>query len=398
MSNAHPGIPSGQFAIQAQERVVFGTPAGAAVLAEAEKAGAQRVFVTATRSLAKLADGPLQWVEKALGARHVGTFSAIAAHSPREDVIAATAAAREARADLLVAVGGGSTIDASKAVLLCLWHGLDSPDAMEPYRAGGDRTAAATVRPPADAIRMISVSTTLSAAEFTPYAGITEARTHTKQTFAHRLLAPRVVVLDPAATLATPAWLLSCTGIRSVDHAVESYCSLSANPASEGLSLHGLGLLTRALPAILARPDDLAPRMQAQFGMWQAIAATVSGTGTGASHGIGYVLGSAFGVAHGHTSCVMLAPVLAWNAAVNAERQRALSLAMGLPGEPASTLVRNLVAGLGQPTSLAAVGVGRESFPEIARRAMAYPQVTRQNPRPVRSAADVEEILALAAG
>lgn len=396
MSTKHGAIRAGRFEIQAMERVVFGMPAGEAVMAEVERLGAERIFVTSTRSLAGKSDGPLQRLEKALGARHVGTFSAIAAHSPREDVIAAARAARDAEADLIVAVGGGSTIDATKAVLICLWMGLDSPDAMEPYRAGGDRSAAAGIRPGPDPVRMISVSTTLSAAEFTPFAGITDSRTHTKQTFAHRLAVPRVVVLDPAATLDTPDWLLACTGIRSVDHAVEGYCSLLATPATEAQSLHGLRLLARALPAIKAAPDDLAPRMEAQFGMWQAISATVSGIGTGASHGIGYVLGSAFNVAHGHTSCVMLAPVLAWNAAVNAERQRALAEAMGQPGRPASALVKELVAGLDQPTSLAAVGVGPEKFAEIAERAMGYPQVTRQNPRPVRSTDDVLEILELA--
>ena len=216
MSNPYDGLPAGTFAIQAMERVVFGRPAGEAVVEECERLGARRVFVTSTRSLAGKSDGPLQRLVAALGARHVGTFSAIAAHSPREDVIAGAAAARAAKADLIVAVGGGSVIDATKAMLLCLWLGLDSPAAMEPYRSPDRRDAA--LKLPADPIRMIAVSTTLSAAEFTPNAGVTESASHTKQTFTHRLLVPRVVVLDPAATLDTPEWLLYCTGIRSVDH------------------------------------------------------------------------------------------------------------------------------------------------------------------------------------
>lgn len=396
MITSHPGIKSGQFAIQALERVVFGTPIGAAVAAEADRLGAKRVMITSTRSLAAMSDGPLQWVEQALGDRHVGTFAAISAHSPREDVIAGAEAARAANADLLVAVGGGSTIDATKAMLLCLWLGLQSPDSMEPYRAGGDRQAAKGIAPTPDAIRMIAAATTLSASEFTPYAGITDSRTHTKQTFAHRLLVPRTVILDPAATRNTPDWLLYCTGIRSVDHAVESYCSLSASPATEGLSLHGLRLLSQALPEIKRAPEALQPRLDAQFGMWQAISASVSGTGTGASHGIGYVLGSAFNVPHGHTSCVMLWAVLQWNAAVNGDRQKALSAAMGSPSRPASELIRDLVSGLGQPTTLREVGIKRDNLAEIAKRAMGYPQVTKQNPRPVRSTDDVMEILEIA--
>src|SRR5438034_2601856 len=230
---------SGYFTVQAQERIVFGKPAEIAVMDEAERYGVKRVFVVSTRSLAGHGNGPLVRIERALGEKHVGTCSAIAAHSPREDVIAAAAQARTARADLLVAVGGGSVVDAAKAVQLCLWLELETPEALGSYLA---RTPLAGEKPvlPSDPVRMISVTTTLSAAEFTSVAGITDSRTRTKQTFSHRLFVPRSVILDPAATLATPDWLLYCTGIRAVDHAVETYCSPHANPATEVSSLQGL--------------------------------------------------------------------------------------------------------------------------------------------------------------
>jgi maleylacetate reductase len=395
MSDPHAGLVTGNFSVTAHERVVFGVPAGEAVVAEAERAGAKRVFVTSTRSLAQKENGPLQRMEKALGTRHAGTHSTIRSHSPREDVVAGAKAAREAKADLLVAVGGGSVIDATKAMQLCLWMGLDSPEAMEPYCLGFERTKYKDMALPADPIRMIAVSTTLSASEFTENAGITQSATNTKQSFRHRLFAPRVVVLDPASTLDTPDWLLFCTGIRSVDHAVENYCNVKANLATEALSLQGLRLLHRALPAIKRSPRDLAPRLEAQIGMWQAIAPSASGVPTGASHGIGYALGATFGVPHGHTSCVMLHAVLKWNAAVNAERQKALTEAMGAPGRSASDLVRELVAGLDQPTTLRAVGIKRENLDEIARRALSYHPV-QVNPRPIKTVDDVKEILEIA--
>src|SRR4029079_8487030 len=165
-----------------------------------------------------------------------------------------------------------------------------------PYCLGFERTKFKDMALPADPIRMISVSTTLSASEFTENAGITQSATNTKQSFRHRLFAPRTVVLDPACTLDAPDWLLFCTGIRAVDHAVETYCNPRAHPATEALSLQGLRLLARALPAIKRAPRELAPRLEAQFGMWQAIAASASGIPTGASHGIGYALGASFGV------------------------------------------------------------------------------------------------------
>jgi len=395
MSNTTPGLRPGTFNITAHERIVFGLPAGEAVVAEAERIGAQRVFVTSTRSLAQKENGPLQRMEKALGARHVGTYATIRSHSPREDVVAGAKAAREAKADLLVAVGGGSVIDATKGMQLCLWMGLDSPEAMEPYCLGFERTRYSALELPVDPIRMIAVSTTLSASEFTENAGITQSATNTKQSFRHRLFAPRVVVLDPAATLDTPDWLLFATGIRSVDHACENYANAKASLATEALSLQGLRLLARALPAIKRNPRDLAPRLDAQVGMWQAIAPSASGVPTGASHGIGYALGATFGVPHGHTSCVMLHAVLKWNAAVNAERQKALSEAMGMPSRPACDLVRELVAGLDQPTTLRAVGIKRDNLDEIARRALSYHPV-QVNPRPIKTTDDVKEILELA--
>ena len=394
--NAIPDpLRPGVFAIQAQERIVHGQPAGPAVRAEAERLGARRVFVVSTRSLAALADGPLQRVVAALGDRHAGSFSTVRAHSPREDVIAATAAARAAGADLLVGVGGGSAIDATKAVQVCLWHGLETVDDLDPYRSGAPAGQARPIEPPANAIRMVAVSTTLSAPEFTAMAGITDSATNTKQMFTHRLMVPRTAVLDPAATLHTPDGLLYSTAIRSVDHAVECWCSPMATPATEALSLQGLRLLAQALPAIQADPTDLRPRMLAQFGMWQAVAALAAGVQTGASHGIGYALGAGFGVPHGHTSCVMLPAVLRWNSAVNADRQQALSDAMGQPGVPAHELVAALIARLGQPGSLRAVGLRDDQLDDLAQRALVYPPV-QANPRPITGAGDVREILALA--
>ena len=129
--------------------------------------------------------------------------------------------------------------------------------------------------------------------------------------------------------------------------------------------------------------------------MWQSIAAAAAGAGSGASHGIGYVLCAGFGVPHGHTSCAMLPAVLTWNAAVNAERQRALSEAMGAPDRPAAALVADLIAALEQPGSLRAVGIRREDLDAIAERALGYPPV-RKNPRPIATAAQVREILELA--
>src|SRR4051812_10882923 len=380
------------------ERVVYGRPAGPALRAEAERLGARRVFVTTTRSVAQSA--LLADVIKELGDRYAGVYAGITAHSPRPCVIEGAQMAREAKADLLVAVGGGSAIDATKVMLIALWQNATTIDDLDLYRAGRPKEGAAppseAIKLPADAVRMLAVPTTLSAAEFNAFAGVSDPRRGVKESFGHRLVVPRVIVLDPAATLATPMDLMLSTGLKAVDHAVERLCSQQANPFAIGTSSEALKLLSHALPAPKEHPDDRQTRLDLQFGMWLSIGAGTSGVGVGASHGIGHVLGAACHVPHGHTSCVMLPSVLRWNLAVNADRQKRVSEAFGKPDMPAADLVANLVATLGLPRRLGEVGVGKDRFREIAEKSM-HDRAVLNNPRPIKGPAEVMEILELAA-
>ena len=380
------------------ERVVYGKPAGLSLLAEAERLGARRVFVTTSKSVAQSA--LLAGVIRDLGERYAGVYAGITAHSPRPCVIEGAQRARDAKADLIVAVGGGSVIDATKVMLIALWQNATRIEDLDLYRAGRPKEGAAppaeSIKPPADAIRMIAVPTTLSAAEFNAFAGVSDPRHGIKESFGHRLVVPRVIVLDPAATLATPMELMLSTGLKAVDHAVERLCSQQANPFAIGTATEALKLLARALPGHKARPDDMETRLDLQFGMWLSIGAGTSGVGVGASHGIGHVLGAACGVPHGHTSCVMLPSVLRWNLPANADRQKRVSEAFGKPGTPAADLVAGLVADLGLPRRLAEVGVGRDRFREIGEKSM-HDRAVLNNPRPIKGPDQVVEILELAA-
>lgn len=380
------------------ERVVYGKPAGAALRAEAERLGAKKVFVTTSKSVAQSA--LLASVIDGLGDLHAGTYAGITAHSPRPCVVEGAAMARAAGADLIVAVGGGSVIDATKTILIALWQDVTTVDELDAYRAGKPKEGAAppseAIRPPADAIRMIAVPTTLSAAEFNAFAGISDPRKGIKESFGHRLIVPRVIVLDPAATLATPMDLMLSTGLKAVDHAVERLCSQQAHPFVLGTATEALKLLARALPAHKANPDDMATRLDLQFGMWLSIGAGTSGVGVGASHGIGHVLGAACHVPHGHTSCVMLPSVLRWNLPVNAERQKRVGEAFGKPDAAAGDLVEGLVKSLGLPGRLSEVGVAKDRFREIAEKSM-HDRAVLNNPRPIKGPEQVMEILELAA-
>jgi maleylacetate reductase len=143
-------------------------------------------------------------------------------------------------------------------------------------------------------------------------------------------------------------------------------------------------------------PSDLQARLDCQMGTWLSMGPLASGVPMGASHGIGYVLGAAFDIPHGHTSCIMLPAVMRWNKPTNAERQALVAAAMGHPGEDASDVLAAFIAGLGMPRSLSAVEVSAQSFDRIAEQAMNTAWIPH-NPRPIEGPAQVREILQLAA-
>jgi len=211
-----------------------------------------------------------------------------------------------------------------------------------------------------------------------------------------RPLSPRAVILDPTVTVHTPEWLWLSTGIRAVDHCVEGLCSREAHPYADAQALKGLSMLAHALPRVKAMPADLDARRDCQIGTWLSMGPLSAGVPMGASHGISYVLGAAFDVPHGYTSCVMLPSVMRWNKPGNAERQELVSAAMGHPGEDAAEVLDWFIRDLGMPRSLHEIKIGPEHFERIAEQAMATPWIPR-NPRKIDGPAQVREILVLAA-
>jgi maleylacetate reductase len=376
-----------------QDFVGYGRPAAQVLKELAATSGLRRLMLVTTRSLAQ---GLAAQLAKDLEGLCVGVFSGVGAHSPREAVVTGAEAARRSQADLLVALGGGSVIDAAKVMQLCLWAGIGRPEELDRYRAGRgeDRVNVAAIPP---GVRMVAVPTTLSAAEFTPFAGVTDTARRVKEGYTHPLLAPRAVILDPAMTLSTPPGLWFSTGLKAVDHAVEQLCNPQRAPYADALAAEGLKRLAAGLPASKADPADLEARQDCQFGMWLAISGAGAGRGMGASHAIGHTLGGSYGVPHGITSCVVLPAVLKWNEAAGAERQALVAELMGADGLSASEAVKRLAGSLGLPTTLKSVGVMPDAFAAIAERTM-HDAGVRANPRPIAGPQDIVEILELAAG
>jgi alcohol dehydrogenase class IV len=311
------------------ERVVVGAGSLAALPEECDARGMRRVVVATGRSLRESTD-VVSRVEALLGERHAATYSGIREHVPGSAVEELTRLLREQRADGAVAVGGGSPIDGTKAAL---------------YHLDEGRTV------------QIAVPTTLSAAEFTPTAGVTDEATQRKGGVAHPSLTPRTVILDPEITVHTPERLWLSTGIRALDHGVETVYAPEDDRLAVELGLRAIAMLRSALPACRADPGDLGAREEAQVAAWY------SGVGLAAatvvpSHPLGRVLGASFGIGHGITSCVLLAAAVDWKARQDPERVSRLCEAfeVGRP-EQVGDAVRSLVASLGLPVTLREAGI-----------------------------------------
>ncbi len=380
-------LTSGSVVFTKMEQVHYGKPAAPTVAELVNANGASRVFVMASGTLNRETD-EIEKLRRALGNKCVGTFDKMPAHSPRSAVVAAANQARDAKADLIVTLGGGSITDAAKAVQLCLANDVRTVEDVERIKGGAE------VKAPS--VRQISIPTTLSAGEFSGIAGVTNEATRIKELIRHPLTIPQAVILDPEVTRHTPMWLFLSTGIRAVDHCVEGVCSNESTEFTDASALHGLSLLARGLPKVKADPKDMKARLDCQIGSWLSMGGLAAGVPMGASHGIGYVLGAVFDVPHGHTSCIMLPSVMRWNKSANADRQALIAAAMGHPGRDAGDVLDQFIRGLGMPRSLGEVKIGKEHFDRIAKQAMGTPWVPR-NPRKFDGPAQVKEILELAA-
>jgi len=380
---------SGWSTASQQQTVAFGVPIAEAIVEAVRRLSMRRVAVVTTNSLSG-PGGLAEAVVKVLGSKFQSIVSGIHPHTPREDVI------RVAKAldgiDGVVTIGGGSVCDSVKAARLCLANGISDPvgmDRLRPYHKGRDSEPDETRSP---TLPFIAVPTTLSAGEFTSAAGVTDERGPLKQVFVYPRLSPDIVILDPEMTKQTPHRLFFSTGLRAVDHAVETWCSINRTPLSDAYSLHAARLLITSLRRVLDVPADMEARLDCMKGAWLSILGAAAGVKAGASHGMGHALGGSAGMPHGETSCVMLPHILRYNASVNGNRQAVIASAVGSPDMMLADIVSNLVAALGLPVRLRDAGVTESQIGDVATAAVDDPLLA-SNPRPISSLDVVLELL-----
>jgi maleylacetate reductase len=373
------------------DRIVIDESAPCAVAKELDKRHAERVFLVMSATLSRNAD-LTRGLRAALGEKIV-VYTGVRQHSPLPDVLAASRAAKAAGPEVLVSLGGGSVIDATKIIQYCLAADIVDEAEFDKLATGQSLKTVAKHA----SLAHICVPTTLSGAEFTYFAGARNPVTGRKQGFVDPELIPRTIIFDAALTKLTPRTLWLSSGIRAMDHAVEGICSARCHPFAQVLAERGIAQLASGLKGNLVATDDLVSRGESQFAAWYASVPLSSGVTMGASHAIGHALGGIFDVPHGLTSCVVLPAVMEFNFDTVPGRLGLVARALGgRHGRDAPDLVRRIIAELGLPTRLSDIGLHEDVFPKIAEATMCEGWI-KTNPRPIEDKKDVIQILRLAA-
>jgi alcohol dehydrogenase len=226
-----------------------------------------------------------------------------------------------------------------------------------------------------DLVPHLAIPTTLSAAELSGLAGFTTETEHEKVGLRGEALIPRVVFFDAEVSLNTPMELWLSTGIRAVDHAVETLLASGSHPLPDTLAFEALRRLQSSLLATHADPADLAARTESQLGAWFSF--TLPGpAAVGLSHTLGKRIGSRHGIPHGVSSCLVLPHVMRYLAPRSAAVQARIAAVLGvdvsqMPVEQAascaSDAVSRLIEKLGLPHRLGAYGLSDDDLVAAAR-------------------------------
>jgi maleylacetate reductase len=334
-------------------RVVFGVGSFARIPEELDRLGLQRLVLIADRS-------GRTWSERLaaqLGPRVVGSIGEVRAHVPIEAAEAARELARTRGADGIVTIGGGSATGLGKAVA------LDQP------------------------LPILAVPTTYAGSEVTPIWGLT--RGARKETGRDAAVQPRTVVYDPVLTLSLPPAIAGPSGMNAIAHCAEALYAENASPITSLMAEEGLRVLTRGLPLVVARPDDIDARSDVLAGAYLAGAAFAA-AGSGIHHKICHVLGGAYDLPHAEMHTVILPHALAYVAPFVPDAMGRMAAAFHDPDVPGA--VYDLARSIGAPLDLASIGLPADRLGEAIGLIV---DATRTYRRPMTST-DVERLLTAA--
>lgn len=295
-------------------------------------------------------------------------FHAVHENPSTTDVDEGVQVAKEFRPDLLIAIGGGSSMDCAKGINFIYSCG----GRMEDYWGVGKATG--------EMLPMIAVPTTAgTGSEAQSFALISQAETKVKMACGDSRAACRVAVLDPQLTITQPARVTALTGIDAISHALESYVSKRRNALSACYSHQAWKLLSAGFPKVVAEPSDVDARGQVQLGAFFAGLA-IETSMLGSAHALANPLTARFGVTHGQAVGMMLPEVIEFNGQQVGDWYAELwrdvestelgkQAAAGNPIQSLSRFVRELVAISGLETELHRVGVTEDAIDQLAEDA-----------------------------
>ncbi len=300
------------------------------------------------------------------------------------------AAYRAGECDGVILVGGGSVMDAGKAIALRARHEAALFD-YEFLMGARWKEIRRDLLPP-----MIAIPTTAgSGSELSPGLVITDPAAGIKRTLLSPFLTPTSVLADPEVTFGVPPLVTAATGMDAFTHCFEAWCAPGYNPIADGIALEGLRLIAEHLPTCVRRPDDATARTHMMMAASQAAVAFQKGLGL--VHALAHPLGAVTDIHHGLANAILLPYVVRFNRDAIGERMERLARYLDLPGPGVDAVIAWIVAlraELGIPHKLAGaagIGAGTGLAAQLAPRAAAEKAYVGSNPCPA-SEADIRAI------
>lgn len=322
-------------------------------------------------------------------------FDRVEPDLPRSDIQALLAEFGERGVDVVVGLGGGSCLDMAKVASVMLAHGGDVRDYY------GENVV------PGPGLPVITVPTTGgTGAEVTCIAVVYDEERAVKVGVASEHLEPVAAVIDPELTLTCPPGLTAATGADALSHLVESFTDRAKNPDSAQLAAHlyvgknrltdvycrtGLALLATSLERVVADPSDLEARSDTMFAAYCAGMA-INTAGTALAHALQSPIGGLTHTPHGIGVGVLLPYVMRFNRSAHPEAFTELAEVLGVrpagsddeaAARAAIERVEEILARLGVPVDLAALGLDAADIPTVAEQAMLSTRLLANNARPV---------------
>ncbi len=352
------------FDFQLRPRIVFGPGSIESLGTLAAQHGAKKVLVVSDSGVVTAGHFATGVGALERAGIQVHAFHEFAENPTTRMVDAGVAVAKHFQPDLLVGLGGGSSMDCCKGINFVYSCG----GSMHDYHGVGKATA--------DLLPMIAVPTTAgTGSEAQSFALISDADTHTKMACGDPRAACKVALLDPQLTLTQPQRVTALTGIDAISHAIETYVTTKRNPISETFSRRAFGLLAQGFTRVLTEPNDLEARGHMQLGACFAGLA-IETSMLGAAHATANPLTAHYDITHGQAVGLMLPSVIRFNGQTHGERYAELLREIELPSDPHSaperlaTLVTQWLKDASLATSLEELKIPQESFETLAKDAM----------------------------